>query len=160
MSISSIGSMSTLSQLLANQTVTGTSTGGVASDSTDISPFASMMAQLQQLQQNDPAKFKSVMADVASTLQTDAQNATGSQAVALSSLASQFKFAAQTGQMPEQQSSGQSSGSHHHHHVRSYDSQSAGTAATSSTGSTSTLSAQTPVNLAEIIQTALQDADS
>jgi hypothetical protein len=160
MSISSIGSMSTLSQLLANQTVTGTSTGGVASDSTDISPFASMMAQLQQLQQNDPAKFKSVMADVASTLQTDAQNATGSQAVALSSLASKFKLAAQTGQMPDQQSSGQATGAHHHHHVRSYDSQSAGTAATSSTGSTSTLSAQTPVNLAEIIQTALQDADS
>src|ERR1019366_3802612 len=81
MSISSIGSMSTISQLLANQTVAGASTGGVASDSTDISPFASMMAQLQQLQQNDPTKFKSVMADVASTLQTDAQNATGSQTV-------------------------------------------------------------------------------
>jgi hypothetical protein len=161
MSISSIGNTNTVSQLLSNQLSAGSSTGSVASDSTDLSPFANVMAQLQQLQQSDPTKFKSVMTDIASTLQTDAQNTTGSQAVVLSSLASKFKLASQTGQMPDLQSKGQaSSAHHHHHHVQSYDSQSSGTAATSSTASAATSSSQTPFSLAQIIQTALQDADS
>jgi len=65
--------------------------------------FANLMSELQQLQQNDPTKFKAVMADIASTLKTDAQNATGSQASALNNLAAKFDQAAQTGQMPNLQ---------------------------------------------------------
>jgi len=160
MSISSIGGTSTVPQLLANQTAASSATGSMTSDSTDISPFASVMAQLQQLQQSDPTKFKSVMADIASTLQTDAQNATGAQAVVLSSLASKFSLSAQSGQMPDLQSKGQVSGAHHHHHVKSYGSQSTGTAVSSTTKAAGTSSTQPAINLAQIIQTALQNADS
>jgi hypothetical protein len=97
------------------------------------------------------------MADIASTLKTDAQNATGSQASALNNLAAKFDQAAQTGQMPNLQPQGQpgAGGHHHHHHVQSYQSQAAdGTSSAASSGS----SQQTPFNLAQVIQNALQAA--
>jgi hypothetical protein len=159
MDISSINNNSALSQLLANQasTTTVTSSGSVPTDSSAISSFANLMSELQQLQQNDPTKFKAVMADIASTLKTDAQNATGSQASALNNLAAKFDQAAQTGQMPNLQPQGQqgAGGHHHHHHVQSYQSQAAdGTSSAASSG----FSQQTPFNLAQVIQNALQTA--
>ena len=160
MDISSINSTSALSQLLANQTAAVSCTGSVAKDSSEISSLASLMNQLQQLQQSDPAKFKTVMADIASTLKTDAQNATGSQASFLNNLAAKFDRAAQTGQMPDLQPKGQSgAGGHHyhHHHVQSYDSQTADAAGISSASSGSA-SSQTPFDLAQVIQSALQKA--
>ena len=161
MDISSINNNSALSQLLANQasTTTATSSGSVPTDSSAISSFANLMSELQQLQQNDPTKFKAVMADIASTLKTDAQNATGSQASALNNLAAKFDQASQSGQMPNLQPQGQhgAGGHHHHHHVQSYQSQADDTASTSSAASSGS-SQQTPFNLAQVIQSALQTA--
>ena len=162
MDISSINNISALSQLLANQagaTSTAASSGSVPTDSSAISSFATLMSELQQLQQNDPTKFKAVMADIASTLKTDAQNATGSQASALNNLAAKFDQAAQTGQMPNLQPQGQpgAGGHHHHHHVQSYQSQAADAASTSSAAESGS-SQKTPFNLAQVIQNALQTA--
>jgi hypothetical protein len=162
MDISSINNNSALSQLLANQagaTSTAASSGSVPTDSSAISSFATLMSELQQLQQNDPTKFKAVMADIASTLKTDAQNATGSQASALNNLAAKFDQAAQTGQMPNLQPQGQpgAGGHHHHHHVQSYQSQAADAASTSSAAESGS-SQKTPFNLAQVIQNALQTA--
>lgn len=160
MDISSINSSSALSQLLANQasTTTATSSGSVPTDSSAISSFANLMSELQQLQQNDPTKFKAVMADIASTLKTDAQNATGSHASALNNLAAKFDQAAQTGQMPNLQPQGQQGAGghhHHHHHVQSYQSQAADGTSSAASGSSSQ---QTPFNLVQVIQNALQTA--
>jgi hypothetical protein len=128
-------------------------------DSSNVSSFANLMSELQQLQQNDPTKFKAVMADIASTLKADAQNATGSQASALNNLAAKFDQAAQTGQMPNLQAQGQqgAGGHHHHHHVQSYQSQAADTAGTSSAAESGS-SQKTPFSLAQVIQSALQTA--
>jgi len=104
------------------------------------------------------------MADIASTLTTDAQNATGAQATALTNLASKFSQAAQTGQMPNLQPQGQQAAGghhHHHHHVQSYQSQDAssttGTPSAATTGNSSS-SQQTPFSLVQVIQNALQTA--
>jgi len=99
-------------------------------------------------------QFKSVMSSIADTLKTDAQSATGPQAQHLTDLANKFSQAAQTGQMPDLQPPGQqqgASGHHHHHHhqVSSYQN--------GSSSSTSNPS-QPKVDLAQIIQTALQQA--
>jgi hypothetical protein len=130
-------------------------TGNVATtDSAQLSPMASLLNQLQQLQQTDPTQFKSVMSSIADTLKTDAQSATGPQAQHLTDLANKFSQAAQTGQMPDLQPPGQqqgASGHHHHHHhqVSSYQNGS----------STSTSSPNQPgFDLAQIIQTALQQS--
>lgn len=151
MTISSINGVSTGSQILASQTTAASSTSSVTTDSTDISPFAAAMAQLQQLQQSNPTQFKSVMSNIADTLTTDAQSASGSKAQMLTDLANKFSQAAQTGQMPDLQPAGQqqvASGRHHHHHqVKSYQD--------SSSTATSTQS-QPTTDLAQIIQTALQ----
>jgi hypothetical protein len=115
--------------------------------------MASLLNQLQQLQQTDPTQFKSVMSSIAATLTTDAQSATGPQAQHLTDLANKFSQAAQTGQMPDLQPPGQQQGAsahhHHHHHVSSYQN--------GSSSSTSNPS-QPKVDLAQIIQTALQQA--
>ena len=158
MDISSINSTSALSQLLTSQTNNTSGAGSVATDSSEISSLASLMSQLQQLQQSDPTKFKTVIADIASTLKTDAKNATGSQASFLNNLAAKFDQAAQTGQMPDLQPKAQAGGHHHHHHhVQSYDSQNPSSAGISSATSSSS-SSQTPFDLAQVIQNALQQA--
>jgi hypothetical protein len=156
MDISSIGNNYGITTLDPTQVATAqtAATGGAsASDSTQMSPMASLLNQLQQLQQSDPDKFKSVMSSIADTLKTDAQNATGPQAQRLTSLANKFDQAAQTGQMPDLQPAGQQQGAsghhHHHHHVQSYNS-------TSSTSGSSP--AQPQVDLAQIIQAALQQS--
>jgi hypothetical protein len=153
MDISGINGTSALSQLLKSQTAGNAGADGVATDSSDISSLASLMSQLQQLQQSDPTKFKAVMAEIASTLKTDAQSASGSQASALNMLAGKFDQAAQTGQMPDFQPKAQpgAGGHHHHHHVQSYDAQTAST-----TGLSSATASQQPIDLVQVIQNALQ----
>jgi hypothetical protein len=156
MTINSIGSSYGLDALTTNPstaTPSAGASGAVSTDSTQLSPMASLLNQLQQLQQTDPTKFKSVMSSIADTLKTDAQSATGPQAQRLNALADKFSQAAQTGQMPDLQPPGQQQGAsahhHHHHHVSSYQNGSS-----SSTSSSS----QPKVDLAQIIQTAMQQA--
>lgn len=78
-----------------------------------------LFGELQQLSQQDPAKFKAVAAQLATTFQNAASQASGPQAQFLTQLANQFTQAAQTGTLqPPQgaQGAGASSGGHHHHH--------------------------------------------
>ena len=156
MDINSIGSNYGTDSIITNQTTATqlTATGSVAAtDSTQLSPMASLLNQLQQLQQSDPDKFKSVMSSIADTLKNDAQNASGPTAQRLNALADKFSQAAQSGQMPDLQPKGQEGASghqHHHHQVRSYQ----------SSGGASDSQAKPAVDLAQIIQTALQQASS
>ena len=161
MGIDGIGSTSSISQLdplLQIQTSAQVgSTGATDSTTSDVSDFASVMNELQQLQQSDPDKFKQVMSSIATTVQTDASNATGSQARFLSQLAGKFQQAAQTGTMTPLEPSGAGlsghHGHHHHHAVQSY-------AAQQAAGSGSTQQQQQPFDLAQIIQGAMQQVGS
>lgn len=93
------------------------------------------MSQLQQLQQQDPAKFKQFMSDEAAKLKDAASKATGEDAKRLSSLADKFSQSASSGDLsafqPKQaaaqggnntsgvqayQQAQAQAGQHHHHH--------------------------------------------
>jgi hypothetical protein len=157
MDITSIGSnygIDALSTTQASTTQAATAGSSATTDSAQLSPMASLLNQLQQLQQNDPDKFKSVMSSIADTLRTDAQSATGPKAERLNALADKFGQAAQTGQMPDLQPKGQQQGAtghhHHHHQVQSY--QEGSSAATSSTN-------KPTLDLAQIIQAALDTSN-
>ena len=152
MDINSIGSNCGIGALDTTQATATASTavgGAATTDSAQLSPMASLLNQLQQLQQTDPDKFKSVMSSIADTLKTDAQNATGPQAKRLNDLADKFSQAAQTGQMPDLQPPGQqpgASGHHHHHPVKSYQ---------DGTGTSASSQGKPSTDLAQIIQAAL-----
>ncbi len=93
---------------------------GLKSDSPEISPLAQMMTTLQQLQQTDPAKYKEVTGQIATTLQKAAQSAQsdGNTTVvaALNQLSSEFQDASQTGQMPNLKNLATAHSGHHGHH--------------------------------------------
>jgi hypothetical protein len=73
---------------------------GANSDSGTISPAGQMMSQLEQLQQQDPAKLKKILAQIANQLSAAAQlHGPGNQADLLYKLAGRFKSAAQTGDL-------------------------------------------------------------
>src|ERR1700742_2787811 len=90
------------------------------SDGAQLSPFAQIASELQQLQQSDPAKYKQVTSQIATNLQSAAQTAqTGGQSSAaniLNQLATDFNSASQNGQAPIFQNLAQAAGGHHHHH--------------------------------------------
>lgn len=80
------------------------SPAGAGTGSTQLSPFAQMLAELQQLEQSNPTKYAQVSQQISSNLSTAASNA---QSAGKSSLASQltmlskdFSTASQTGQLP------------------------------------------------------------
>lgn len=66
-------------------------------ESTSISAPGQFFSTMQQLSQSNPAEFQSVAAQVATTFQKAASQASGPEAQFLSNLASQFSQAAQTG---------------------------------------------------------------
>lgn len=118
------------------------------SDSQQLSPFAQMMSELQQLQQSDPTKYAQVTQQVASNLQSAAQTATSqgntTAASQLTQLSADFTQASQTGQLPNIQDLAQATGvtGHHHghHHHAESASSDADSASSSSSSSSSTLS--------------------
>jgi hypothetical protein len=81
-----------------------------------------LFGELQQLSQQNPAQFKAVAAQLATTFQNAASQASGPQAQFLTQLANQFTQASQTGTLqppPGAQGSqgvGGAGGGHHHHH--------------------------------------------
>ena len=89
-------------------------------DASGISPAASFLNELQQLQQRNPSQFSQLVSQIASRLQQDAQKATTSgdttKAAQLNKLATQFQNAASGGTVPTLQDLGQSGLSGHHHH--------------------------------------------
>src|SRR5271169_4780165 len=116
---------STMFQPLSNSTAAGNtnsvSPAATLQDSTsDISPMAQFLSNLQQMQQQNPDQFKQITANISAKLQQAATNAQsqGNSAWAnqLNQLASQFQTASTTGQMPAVQSLQQAGMSGHHHH--------------------------------------------
>jgi hypothetical protein len=63
----------------------------------NLSQAAQFFSKLQDLSQTDGAKFQQLTAKIATQLQTDAQQATGSEQSFLTNLANQFNTASQTG---------------------------------------------------------------
>lgn len=120
---------SILSSVLQSSGLTGTTknaTSGNAlssalqTDNSQLSPFAQVTSELQQLQQTNPAEYQQVTGQIASNLQSAAQTATadGNTAAAsqLNQLATDFQTASSTGQLPNFQDLAQAAGGHHHHH--------------------------------------------
>ena len=119
MNLSSIGATN-LNQLTSIGSVTSSATllagldGGGDHDgpgSVRVSPLAQLLSQLQQLQQVDPSKLKTMLSDIANQLRATAQQEGGSQGATLSNLADKFQQAAQTGSLSSLQPT-----PHHHHH--------------------------------------------
>ena len=99
-------------------------------DNSQLSPFARMMSELEQLQQSGPAKYQQVTAQIATNLQNAAQTAqaAGNTAAAtrLNNLAQDFSDASKSGQLPNFQNvaqgvSGHHGGHHHHGHHAAAD---------------------------------------
>lgn len=97
--------------------------GAPPSDQSQLSPFAQLMTQLQQLQQSDPTQFKQETAQLASSLQqasaTAQANGNSREATLLGDLSGAFQTASTAGQMPDfaqAASQGAAPAGHHHHH--------------------------------------------
>src|ERR1700733_4628049 len=90
-------------------------TGSSSSDTINVSAFAQLFQQLQQLETSNPTEFAKVTADAASKLQQAAQQSTDpAQASFLSSLATQFQQASQTGNLSPFDAGAQAASGHHH----------------------------------------------
>jgi hypothetical protein len=129
----------------------GTSPVGLPTDNQQLSPFAQLVSQLQQLQQSDPTKYQQVTQQIATNLQSAAQTAQadGNTTVAnqLNQLATDFSNASTSGQLPNLQDLAQATTGHHHHggghhhaHAASSDSDSSSTDPTSASSLSQTLS--------------------
>ena len=117
---------------------------GVATDSSQLSPFAQLLSTLQQLQQSNPTEYQKVTQQIANNLQTAAQtaqsNGNTSQATQLTQLAKDFTAASTSGQLPNIQDLAQAiggGGHHHHSHGGSSSSSSSSTGDSDSSNSTS-----------------------
>lgn len=159
MSTTAIGGLTDLSSVesLFNTVFQGTgsinnSSGTAAtsttqiSDNSQLSPFASLVSTLQTMQQNNPSEYTEVTQQIATNLNTAAQSAeaSGNTTLAnqLSGLATDFKDASSTGQLPNLQDLANAIGGHHHHHGHggSADSSSNTSSTSSSNSSTDTAS--------------------
>jgi len=89
-------------------------------DATTISPAASFLNELSQLQQQNPSQLSQVLTQITDRLNQAAQNASTSgdsqKAAQLSQLATSFQSAAAGGPLPTLQQLQQTGLSGHHHH--------------------------------------------
>jgi hypothetical protein len=85
--------------------------GGVAPTSTSISGPGQLLSNLQQLQAQDPTKFQQVVSQIATQLQSAAQQTQGPQSNSLSNLATKFQNIASGGSLSQLQPQ-----QHHHQH--------------------------------------------
>jgi hypothetical protein len=92
----------------------------IQTDATGLSPTASFLNELQQLQIQSPTQFNQLMASISGNLNQAAQTATSSgnatKATQLSNLATQFQNAENGGQVPTAQDLQKAGLSGHHHH--------------------------------------------
>lgn len=132
------------SSTTASSAIASTSTSGTAS-STSVSSQAKLLSQLQSLQTSNPAEFQKVTADISTQLQAAARQAGGSQGQALSSLATKFQQASQTGSLTPLQGLTTQSGTsvHGHRHGGGHHHGGASAASTNSTTDTSDTSSTT-----------------
>jgi hypothetical protein len=88
--------------------------------SSSISPAATFLSQLDQIQQQSPTQYSNVATSIATELQADAaaaqKNGNTAQAKTLTQLATEFQSSAQTGQVPSAQILQKALGGHHGHH--------------------------------------------
>jgi hypothetical protein len=122
----------------------GAAPATVQPDNTQLSPFAQVASELQQLQQSNPTEYQQVTAQIATNLQSAAQAATASgnttAATQLSQLATDFQNASTSGQLPNFQDLAQAASSHHHHHHGHGSFSTENASSTSGTSATSTSS--------------------
>jgi hypothetical protein len=118
-------------------------------DNTQLSPFAQITSELQQLQQSDPSKYQQVTGQIATNLQSAAQTAQASgdtaAATQLNQLATDFQSASTSGQLPNFQDLAQAAGGHHHHH-HSHGSSAGGSSATGSSATPDNAASATPTS--------------
>jgi len=111
----------------ANTTSSSTGSSNTASsvqqaDSSALSPAASFLNELQQLEQQNPTQFQQVLSQITNQLEQGATAAANSgntaQATALNNLAASFQNAENGGALPTAQQLQQAglTGHHHHHH--------------------------------------------
>lgn len=106
----------------SNSTNSSSSVSSAANqtDATGLSPTASFLNELQQLQTQSPAQFNELMNSISGNLNQAAQTATSSgnttKATQLSNLATQFQNAENGGQVPTAQDLQKAGLSGHHHH--------------------------------------------
>lgn len=113
--------------------------------SSSISPAASFLSQLDQIQQPSPTQYSNVATSIATQLQADAADARKSgnagQANTLTQLATEFQNSAQTGQVPSAQVLQKALGGHHgHHHGHSTGTSTASLLATALSNATTSAS--------------------
>ena len=107
-----------------------------------LSPFAQILSQLQQLQQQNPTQYQQVTQQIASNLKTASQTAQSegntARATQLNQLSNDFQTASSSGQLPNVTDLAQAiHGHHHHHHHAAPASGSTDSASDSTTGSNS-----------------------
>jgi hypothetical protein len=110
--------------------------------SSNISPAASFLSQLDQIQQQSPTQYSNVATSIATELQADAaaaqKNGNTAQAKTLTQLATEFQSSAKTGQVPSAQVLQKALAGHHGHHHGQDAEASASSMSTSTATPTST----------------------
>ncbi len=115
-----------------------------------LSPFASILSQLQQMQESNPTEYQQVTSQISTNLQSAAQTASAdgdtSQASELNQLATDFQNASQNNTLPNIQDLAQAigGGGHgYHHHMASSSSDSTSSSSSSTSGSSTSSSTAT-----------------
>ena len=102
-----------------SSSATGATSFALPADNQQLSPFAQIVSQLQQLQQSDPTKYQQVTQQIATNLQSAAQTAQadGNTVAAnqLNQLSTDFSNASTSGQLPNILDLAQATTGHHHH---------------------------------------------
>jgi hypothetical protein len=152
----------------ANNSLASVGTTAIqAQDNNQLSPFAQVMSELQQLQQSNPTQYQQVTQQIATNLTAAAKTATtaGNTAAAsqLTQLATDFTSASTSGQLPSISDLAQALSGHHHHHHHGGQSgatsDSTSSTSGSSSGASSTSTSQTLSQLLAAFQsTATQDS--
>jgi len=127
-------------------------------DRTSLSPFAQMLTRLQQLQQSEPAKYKSVTQQIANKLEAAAgtEQSEGNTAAAdrLNQLSGDFSKASGTGDLPNIQDLAKAVGHHRGgHHMRTPRATDPDSSSTSSTGGVTTSGSGAMQSLQTLLQT-------
>ena len=136
---------------LTNQAANSSAPSNADATTSQVSGPGKWMSELQNLAKSDPDKFTQVTSEIAEKLRQDASSASGNQAAFLDKLADKFDQASQSGSMASLQPPAGVSGHHgHHHHVQKY-------AAQQQTGGADASGTQQQVDVAQIIQSSLQD---
>jgi len=137
-----------LTNTTGNTQSTSLAPSALQPDNSQLSPFASIMSSLQQLQQTNPSEYQQLTQQISANLGTAAQTAqtdgNTTAATQLNQLSTDFSSASKSGQLPSIQDLAQAIvGGHHHHHFHaaaSGDSSSSSNGGSSSSGANQSLS--------------------